>query len=192
MKITFNSPLILIFAIVCMSVQVLSDIFGKGVTYFFMVGNQMNISSPLDYFRLVTHSIGHNGWGHLFGNFMFILAIGPILEEKYGSLRLLLMFFITALVTGVLNVLFSSSYLHGASGIVFMLIILGSITNIKKREIPLTFILIFVLYIGKEIVHVFDADYKGISQFAHIIGGICGSVFGFMEVNGVSSAIKKR
>jgi len=171
---------------VAMVVQVCSDIFGNWVTYFFSVGNQMNMSNPLDYLRLVTHSIGHNGWGHLFGNFMFILAIGPVLEEKYGSLRLLFMFFITALVTGVLNVSMSSSYLHGASGIVFMLIILGSITNSKKKEIPLTFILIFILYIGQEVVHIFDDNYKGVSQFAHIVGGICGSVFGFIEVNNKS------
>jgi len=38
-------------------------------------------------------------------------------------------------------------------------------------------ILIAVLFIGKEVIQSFASDQ--ISQFAHIIGGICGSIFGY-------------
>jgi GlpG protein len=57
-----------------------------------------------------------------------------------------------------------------------MLIILSSITNIRQGEIPLTFILITVLFLGQEVVNIARAD--NISQTAHIIGGICGGFFG--------------
>jgi membrane associated rhomboid family serine protease len=87
------------------------------------------------------------------------------------------MMLVTALVTGLLNILFFHTGLLGASGIVFMLILLVSFTNSKSGEIPLTFILIALLFIGKEILQSLQSDQ--ISQFAHIIGGICGSVFGF-------------
>jgi rhomboid protease GluP len=59
-----------------------------------------------------------------------------------------------------------------------MLILLSSFTNIRAGEIPLTFILIVVLFLTKEVTTAFAQD--NISQFAHIIGGICGSFFGFL------------
>ena len=58
-----------------------------------------------------------------------------------------------------------------------MFIILASITNLEKGTIPLTFILVVVLYLGGEIVHSFSND--DISQLTHILGGIIGSFFGF-------------
>ena len=83
----------------------------------------------------------------------------------------------TAVVTALLHTFFFTGGLLGASGIVFMLILLGSFANIKQGHIPLTFILIVILYLGKEFIYSFS--YDNISQFAHIIGGIVGSGFGF-------------
>jgi hypothetical protein len=42
-----------------------------------------------------------------------------------------------------------------------------------------TFILVALLFIGKEIIQSLNTDQ--ISQFAHIIGGVCGSFFGFIN-----------
>jgi membrane associated rhomboid family serine protease len=128
---------------------------------------------------LFTHAIGHSGWQHLFNNFSIILLIGPILEENYGSSSLLVMIAITALVTGVLNILFFTRGLRGASGIVFMMILLASFTNFNKGEIPLTFILILIIYLGREVFDSFSSN--NISEFAHIVGGFCGSLFGFFK-----------
>jgi len=86
----------------------------------------------------------------------------------------------TALITGFVHIavpLFDNMGLRGASGIVFMLIVLSSFVNVKRGTIPLTFILIAVLYLGKEIVSVLEHD--NISQMAHIVGGALGSFFGF-------------
>ena len=47
--------------------------------------------NPLTYVRLFTHSIGHENWDHLVGNFLYILLVGPMIEEKYGSINLLIM-----------------------------------------------------------------------------------------------------
>jgi hypothetical protein len=86
---------------------------------------------------------------------------------------------ITALVTAVLNNLFFSTGLMGASGIVFMMILLSSFVNFKQGEIPLTFILVVVLYIGREVISSFERN--NVSEFAHILGGICGAAFGFLR-----------
>ena len=126
---------------------------------------------------MFTHIIGHADWNHLLGNFSLILLIGPLLEEKYGSKSMAFMITTTAVVTALLHTFFFTGGLLGASGIVFMLILLGSFANIKQGHIPLTFILIVILYLGKEFIYSFS--YDNISQFAHIIGGIVGSGFGF-------------
>jgi membrane associated rhomboid family serine protease len=123
--------------------------------------------------------IGHSGWSHLVSNFSSILLIGPILEENYGSAALFVMIVITALITGVLNILFFATGLRGASGIVFMMILLASFTNFNKGEIPLTFILVLVIYLGREVFESFSSN--NISEFAHIVGGFCGSLFGFFK-----------
>jgi membrane associated rhomboid family serine protease len=127
----------------------------------------------------VTHVLGHANWQHLSNNLLIILIVGPILEDNYGSARLVFMMVVTALSTGLVNVLLFQSYLLGASGVVFMMILLASFTNFKKGEIPLTFILVLVLYIGSEFIMSFRPD--GTARFAHIIGGFCGSVFGFFS-----------
>jgi membrane associated rhomboid family serine protease len=103
-----------------------------------------------------------------------------MLEDRYGSKTLLLMMFITALVTGILNALLFNHYLLGASGIVFMMILLSSFTNFSQGEIPLTFILVLILYLGVQIFS--NQSEENISHFAHFIGGLCGSFFGFFRV----------
>ncbi len=177
MKIHYNAPVILTFTLTCVVVLATDPLLLGQVMPFFTVYPTMNLANPFDYMRLFSHVIGHGGWEHLVGNFTFILLLGPILEEKYGSQALLFMMLITAVVTGILNVLLFSTGLLGASGIVFMFILLSSVVNAQRGHIPLTFILVVLLFLGKEIVNIMAND--NISQFAHIIGGICGSVFGF-------------
>ena len=177
MRLKFNSPVILGFSLVCVAVFVLDKIMAGTLMPYFTLGN-VNASSGLSILTLFTHVIGHASIEHLLGNLTFILLLGPIVEEKYGDMRTLLMMLITSLVTGILNLLFFHTGLMGASGIVFMLILLVSFTNTKSGEIPVTFILIAILFIGKEVIESLKTDQ--ISQFAHIIGGLCGSVFGFV------------
>lgn len=175
--IKYNSPVILTFAIVCTAIFFIDSSLGGSVMPYFMVGNSVNWSNPLSIFTLFSHVIGHASIDHLLGNLTFILLVGPIIEEKYGSGKTFLMVLLTALITGILNISFFSTGLMGASGVVFMLILLVSFTNTTNGQIPLTFILVALLFLGKEVMHSLTADQ--VSQFAHIMGGICGSVFGF-------------
>ncbi len=182
MKVRYNAPVTLTFALLSSLVLVLDQaLFPSLIESLFVVGPTMNPANPLDYVRLFTHVIGHSSWAHLMGNFAFILLLGPILEEKYGSMGLFIMIAITALVTGLLNVLFLPSALLGASGVVFMMILLISFTNIRQGEIPLTFILIVILYLTQEVVDSVRQD--SVAQFAHISGGVIGSLFGFLRPN---------
>lgn len=177
MKIKFNAPVILGFSLICTAVFIINLVTGNGFMPLFSVGSTVNWSNPFSIITLITHIFGHASWDHLLGNLSFILLLGPIAEEKYGSNNMAWMILITALITGLLNVFFFDTGLMGASGIVFMLILLVSFTNVKGGEIPVTFILVAILYVGREVMQSVRADQ--ISQFAHIIGGLCGSMFGF-------------
>ena len=182
MRITYNSPVILSFALLSTIVFVLDRFTGAEIMQYFLVHDNINWANPLSIATLVTHVMGHGSMEHLLGNMTFILLLGPIVEEKYGGMMTLIMIAITALITGVLNIVFFNSGLYGASGIVFMLILLASFTNNKEGHIPLTFILVAILFIGKEIMQSLNADQ--VSQFAHIIGGVCGGAFGFVGKRG--------
>lgn len=178
MRITYNSPFILTYTLISVAILIVDYVTGFAlIRGLFTVYPDMPFQNPISWFRLISHVCGHVNVTHLVSNFIFILLLGPILEEKYGSMRLFIFVLITALVTGLLNNFFFNTGLLGASGVVFMLILLASFSNFRSGEIPLTFILIIILFLGQEIFSAFSKD--NISQFAHIIGGLCGSIFGF-------------
>jgi membrane associated rhomboid family serine protease len=182
MRIKYNAPTVLTYTFICVIVLALSQTIFRGLAeYWCMVPGRGDFYSGSFrcWLTLLTHVAGHENWTHLLSNFAFILLIGPILEESYGGRSLLLMILLTALVTGILNVLFFRTALMGASGVVFMMILLASFTNFNKGEIPLTFILVLALYLGRELVNAFSSN--NISEFAHIAGGFCGSLFGFFR-----------
>ena len=178
MKLRYNSPAVLTYALISVAVMVVDYLSGaQFARALFAAPPVFSFGAPLDYFRMVSHVAGHSGWEHLVANFALILLIGPILEEKYGTWPLLAMMLVTAVITGVINVVFLDSWLMGASGIVFMMILLSSFTNIASGEIPLTFVLVVVVYLAREVVGALSDD--SVAQFAHIAGGVCGSLFGF-------------
>jgi membrane associated rhomboid family serine protease len=184
MRIKYNAPTVLTFTFISAGILFLSQTLFRFYPLeerWFMVSGKdaFNPGNLRCWITLFTHAAGHANWTHLLSNFAFILLIGPILEENYGSFPLLVMILITALATGILNVLFFKTGLMGASGIVFMMILLASFTNFTAGEIPLTFILVLVLYLGREIFNSFSSN--NISEFAHIVGGFAGSLFGFFR-----------
>jgi membrane associated rhomboid family serine protease len=188
MRIRYNAPTTLTFTILAGLVLLLSGtVLPNLTTAWFSTPAPFRSHNFQDYVKLISHPLGHASIDHYISNFSFILLLGPILEASYGSLAVLLMMFATALVTGLLQVFFfPSTILLGASGIVFMMILLASFTNFKKGEVPLTFILVMFVYLGREVYNAVAAkvtpgSVNNISQFAHIIGGLVGSFFGFLR-----------
>ena len=173
LRVTYNAPVVLTFALAAAVVQLLPE----SAKQYFAAWPEFH--DWRSYLGLITHILGHAGWDHLLANFSIILILGPILEERHGSLTLLGMILITALVTGLINVAFTNQYLVGASGIAFMMVILASVANIRAGEIPLTFIAVAVLFMGREVVAAFKDDQ--VSQAAHLIGGTVGGAFGFLS-----------
>lgn len=179
-KFSFNSPVILWFSVLCLLALVLGALTRGGTTNLLFSVYRSSLLSPFTYIRLFGHVLGHADWGHFLGNITLILVAGPLLEEKYGSRNLLFVILATALVTGVVNFfLFPGVRLLGASGVVFALIMLSSFTSIREGFIPLTFLLIAVIYIGGEVYSaIFVRD--NISNLTHILGGGVGAGLGYL------------
>ena len=178
-RIQYNAPVVLTFALLSLGALVLDFFTGGMTTNQFFCVYRSSFSDPLTYVRMVGHVLGHADYAHYMGNMMLLLVIGPPLEEKYGSSRLLFCILVTALVSGLVQFfLFPGTALLGASGIVFMMIVLSSLAGMRDGAIPLTLILVVILYLGGEVVDAV-ALRDNVSQLTHIVGGLCGAVLGY-------------
>jgi len=182
-KLQYNSPVVLSFAFISLGVLFLNGFTGgKSNTMLFSVYHS-SLANILTYPRFFLHVLGHSDFSHYISNMMLILVVGPPLEEKYGSRNILVAILITALVTGLIQWLFfPKTALLGASGIVFMMMVMLSLSGMKSGCIPISLILVLALYIGKEVVTGITIR-DNISQLTHIIGGLCGAVFGMQLRN---------
>ena len=178
-RITFNSPVVLSFVLMSLGVMVLNYLTAGVSNRLLFMTYHSSLASPLTYVRFFTHVLGHQGWSHYIGNMMYLLLLGPMLEEKYGSRAIIEVILITGLVTGIVTwLIFPNIALCGASGVVFAFIMMTSFTSFKEGEIPVTVILVAFIYIGQQIYEgLFVQD--NISNMAHILGGIVGAVAGY-------------
>lgn len=179
-KLQYNAPVILTFALLSAAALFLDTLTGGITTQKLFSVYRSSLFDPLGYLRLFLHVLGHADFAHYAGNMVMFLVLGPMVEERYGSGKTLLLIAITALATGILHcVLSPGTALLGASGLVFMLIFLASFAGMTKNRIPLTLVLVALLYFSQEVYSgLFHAD--NISQLTHIAGGCCGVVLGFL------------
>lgn len=178
-KLQYNSPVILSFfllSLLSLGLGALTD--GRSTLLLFSV-YRAPLSDLLFYPRLLLHVLGHANWQHFFGNMLLLLVVGPPLEERYGSVPLLLGILATALLTGLLQcLLFPTSALLGASGVVFFLIMLSSFAGMRDGRIPVTLLLVGLLYLGQEVYNaLFIQD--NVANFMHLAGGALGAGYGF-------------
>ena len=178
LKLSYNAPVTLTFALLALTALVLDHFTGGWTTVHLFSVYRCSLSDPLAFFRFFGHVLGHSGIQHFMGNMLFILLVGPTVEDRFGSWNTLWAILVTAFVTGLVYfIFFPGSALLGASGIVFMLIMLASLAGMKDGRIPLTLILAAVLYLGQE-VYAMVALRDNVANFMHLVGGVTGTVFG--------------
>ena len=184
-RIRYNAPVVLTFSLLCTTIYILNYLFGgdisenpNGLIGQFFVLKNWEWYDWRNYIRIFSYTMGHANTEHIVGNMSIFLLIAPIMEEKYGSKNILGMMIITAVVTAFFQLLIFDSSLLGASGLVFMFIVLVSFADARDGTIPLTFILVVIFFIGKEIMN--SLGDNNVSEYAHIAGGISGGVFGFI------------
>ena len=177
-KIYLNAPITLGFSLICIIALLLNMVSSGKTNVLFFSTYGSSLLSPMTYIRLLGHIFGHANVDHLVSNLLYILLLGPMLEEKYGK-RLIIVILSTAAVTGIVhNLLSPNTMLLGASGVVFAFIILASITG-NEEGIPVTLIIVALLWIGSEIyTGITTAD--SVSQLTHIVGGLTGGIIGLV------------
>ena len=178
-KISYNAPVALTFALLSLLALVINYFTNGWVNFNLCSVYRCSLADPLAWFRFFGHVLGHSGYAHYIGNMVLILVLGPNLEDRFGSWTVLFAILVTALVSGLVHfIFFPGAALLGASGIVFMMILLSSFGGVRNGTIPTTLIFVAVIYLGGELWDAIFVD-DNISQLTHIIGGLCGTVLGF-------------
>ena len=147
-------------------------------------------------FRLVSHVFGHNNFPHLFGNFKFILLVGPTIELEYGRRLLVQLLGVVALTSGVFHgVTSKDTILCGASGVVFSFVALSTKRGLLKQDsviqIPATLLLVLLMFLSQEIWEGLSKK-DSISQISHVLGALCGLGFAlnYIETKTTASTLR--
>ena len=180
--IQYNAPVTLSFTLLSLLVLLLASVTHGWTTHHLFSVYRAPLTDLLTYPRFFLHVLGHIDYPTCAANLFLILVVGPSAEERFGSGRILLAIVITALVTSlVMWFLFPQSTLMGASGVVFMLIVLSTFAGARGGVIPLTLLLVLVLYLGTAIVQAFTGTHD-LAQLTQIAGGVVGVVLGLLYI----------
>ena len=122
----------------------------------------------------------------LITNLILIMLLGPAMEERYGSVIIGIMIFVSALFAGVLNACFCADSLVGAVPVVCMMIFLNAFMSFSKKTFPLSFAAVIILFVFLEIF----SGVGAVRIITCIAGGLCGSLFAFLTSPKVKAAKK--
>jgi GlpG protein len=132
-RIEFNAPVTVYYALAAVTATILP------------VQKKLAVHGPIrlldgDFLlSLFTWTLAHGGMTHLLSNFVVILLAGPLLEDRFGSLRMLGVLVAASVLVGLAHcILDPRGALIGASGTVFCLIMLTG----RSGTIPLTMLLV--------------------------------------------------
>ena len=74
--------------------------------------------------------------------------------------------------------LFPEATIMGASGVLFCMMMLASFASVRRGAIPITLILVIILYLGSEVLQAVTGT-AGLTELTHIAGGVVGLLLGF-------------
>lgn len=176
---TISGPVTLSIFAISAVVLLLDTFMVGGMNQLFMSSGNVLTSflSPMYWASTVTYTFAHANYGHFIGNMLLLLLLGPQIEQRVGSKFFLFSVLISSVAIAIAHGFLATGGLIGASGIVFMTITMSSFTANEDHKISISFILVMLLYLGQEVLNSFGAD--GVSQLAHIVGGVMGIFFGW-------------
>ena len=161
--ILYNSPVILTFALLSLLALGLGKLTDGWTTQNLFCVYRSSLTDWLTYPRFFLHVLGHPDFAAYCSNIVILLVVGPMAEERFGGKRILLAIALTALVTGLVLWFFFPN---------------GAFAGMRTGTIPLTLILVLILYLGGEIFQAVTGS-AGLAQLTHIAGGVLGMIFGF-------------
>ena len=84
MKISYNAPVALTFALLSLLALVANHFTGGWVNASLCSVYRCSLADPLAWFRFFGHVLGHSGYAHYISNMVLILVLGPNLEDRFG------------------------------------------------------------------------------------------------------------
>jgi len=171
-------------------------------------------------FSLLSSMFLHAGGGHLWGNMLFLWAVGTVVEKRIGWAKFLVCYLVAGVMASLLSALISYLFFHeavhglGASGaiagvmgifavrcyfksMVFPLPILGIFSlilpiSLKVRLNSLVIIgLFFFADLSSGIGQITGENQSNIGHWAHIGGMLCGIILAMLSKLG-EDAIEER
>ena len=197
LKVSYDAPVTLSFVIICAVLFLLNCFVIKNDVLEKILASPTTqagtlpfiVKQPLSYVRLLVYIFGAgSGAGSLLiTNLILIMLLGPAMEERYGSVIIGIMIFVSALFAGVLNACFCAESLIGAVPVVCMMIFLNAFMSFSKKTFPLSFAAVIVLFVFLEIF----SGAGAVKIIICIAGGLCGSLFAFLTSPKVKAAKKE-
>ena len=184
LKVSYDAPVTLTFVIICAILFLLSTFAIKNGALNKILSSPTStagalpfiVSQPISYLRLLLYIFGAGEGAVLITNLILIMLLGPAMEERYGSVIIGIMIFVSALFSGVLNACFCSESLVGAVPVVSMMIFLNAFMSFSKKKFPLSFAAVMILFVMLEVF----SGAGAIRIIICIAGGLCGSLFAFL------------
>lgn len=140
------------------------------------------VSEPLiiqehEYYRLITHFFLHFGFEHLVNNMLSLLILGYAIEHVLGSVRFVILYFLSGILAGVSSIVYNvstaseytvscgaSGAIYGLTGALLLLLIMGNRRNKEHRTTEVPRYLLFLaisLYSGSQDPAIDNAAHVG-------------------------------
>ena len=179
LKLVLNSPVILMFMFLSIIAFVLGRLTEQASTNLLFSVYRSSLTEPFAYVRFLGYVFGNPDLKKLFISLISLLVLGQILEERYHGKILLIVIIVSSVVSGVLCfILFPDIVMMGSEAVIFAFVLLSPLKALKKKELPMTFILIIIF--GLCFLIYSEMIVEGNTyQITNMVGGIIGCLVGY-------------
>lgn len=180
----YNAPVTLTIALLSLLALALSELTDGWTTQNLFSFYKSPLTDFLTYPRAILHVLGNTSLTACTANIIVLLVIGPAAEDRFGSAKVLFAVLLAALAGALIMwFLFPEASIMGASGILFMMMVLASFASVRGGAVPITLILVLILFLGSEVVQALTGV-AGLQELTHIAGAAVGLLFGFIFSQG--------
>lgn len=177
-----QQPFTLLITALCIGVYLLQYI-GLQNTIFELAHYPYYQGEDQQIWRYISHSLVHLSEAHIIFNLLWWWQFAGLIERYLGSFKLILLFLIAAMLTGVAQNWASGPNFFGLSGVVYAVLAYvfaaNKFSNPSPLDLPNSFLYSLLIGIGIGFISPLFGVHMG--NTAHITGLILGLLWGFSD-----------
>lgn len=158
------------------------NIIDSNINVLIFLGAKVNqLINQGEYYRFITCMFLHGGIIHLALNMYALSSLGPLIENIYGKIKYVFIYFLAGIISSIFSYIFSNGVSIGASGAIFGLLGAALIFAVKMKNsvgkgfmMNIASVIAINLFIGFSIPNVDNFGHMG-----GLIGGIIAAFFLF-------------